>query len=238
MIGVKITQSPDSISALEEQPAEKTSIDILHGRNSEEQIVDFEDDDFENPVNWARWRKWSIVILVSTMQMLVFVFISCFARPRALSSNNSRNFGTTMVVPAVPQILDEFQITNNLYSTLLVSIWELGEGFGPFLIGPLSELYGRVVVYHVGNVFFALSLVASALSINIAMLVAFRFFCGFANTPSTLGPSIVGDLFPKEKRGAAMSIAISIPLLDHSRPLWLGLSLPKRWAGAGPYGSL
>ena len=45
------------------------------------------------------------------------------------------------------------------------------------------------------------------------MLVPFRFLNGFVITFLTLGPSIVGDLFVKEKRGAAMAVATVLPLL-------------------------
>lgn len=94
-----------------------------------------------------------------------------------------------------------------------MSIWELGEGIGPFLVAPLSELYGRLPVYHAGNVLFILCSTASALSTNISMLVAFRFLNGLAITSLTLGPTIVADLFRKEERGSAMAIAIVFQLL-------------------------
>lgn len=109
--------------------------------------------------------------------------------------------------------MEEFQVTNDLYSTLLVSIWELGEVFGPFLVGPLSEVYGRMPVYHAGNILFILCLIGGALSTSMSMLIAFRFLCGFVVCCVTLGPSIVGDLFRKEDRGTAMSVAIAFPLL-------------------------
>ena len=122
-------------------------------------------------------------------------------------------FTTIAIVPAVPQILSEFQVKDDLYYTLLVSVWELGEGFGPFLVAPLSELYGRLPVYHIGNILFLLCSVASALSTNISMLGAFRFLNGFVITSLTLGPSIVADLFEKEERGTAMALAITVPLI-------------------------
>ena len=113
----------------------------------------------------------------------------------------------------MPQVLSEFHVSNDLYGTLLVSIWELGEGFGPFFVGPLSERFGRMPVYHMGNLLFILCSVASALSTNIAMLIVFRFLNGFVITSLTLGPSTVGDMFKKEERGSAMAIAIAVPLI-------------------------
>ena len=118
------------------------------------------------------------------------------------------------IIPAVPQVLQEFQISSGLqYSTLVVSIWELGEGIAPFVIAPLSEIYGRAVVYHIGNCLFFLCLIASALSTNISMLIGFRFLNGLTTTSLTLAPSIIGDLFVSEERGAAMATAIFFPLI-------------------------
>ncbi|KAF7879457.1 hypothetical protein EAF04_000653 [Stromatinia cepivora] len=159
-------------------------------QENDENVVDFEDNDSEDPLNWPLWRKWSIV--------------SCTALI---------NLGTITIVPAVPRVMEEFHFTNQLYSTLLVSIWELGEVFGPFLIGPLSEIYGRMPVYHGGNILFILCPTGGALSTNMSMLIGFRFLTGFVVASVTLGPSIVGDLFRKEDRGTAMSVAIAFPLL-------------------------
>ena len=42
---------------------------------------------------------------------------------------------------------------------------------------------------------------------NIEMLVAFRFLAGsFGAAPVAIGGAVVGDLFPVEERGTAMSI--------------------------------
>lgn len=147
-----------------------------------------------DPTSWPCWRKWSIVICVAVMYMLA-------------------NFGTIIIVPAVPVILSHFHVSGNLYQPLIVSIWELGEGVGSFLVGPLSEQYGRNVVYHGGNILFILCSVAAALSQNIPMLVVFRFINGTAITSLTLAPSIIGDLFIQEERGTAMAVAIALPLI-------------------------
>jgi MFS family permease len=68
-------------------------------------------------------------------------------------------------------------------------------------------------VYHVGNVLFILCSTASALSTNMAMLIVFHFLNRFVISSVTLGPSIAGDLFRKEERGTAMSVAIALPLM-------------------------
>lgn len=118
------------------------------------------------------------------------------------------------IVPAVPEILDDFGVPRgNSYSTLLVSIWELGEGLGPFAIGPLTELFGRLPIYHGGNVLFVVFLAASALSKNVSMLITFRFLAALCVTPLTLGPVVAADLFTEDERGTAMALSMMMPLL-------------------------
>ena len=118
-----------------------------------------------------------------------------------------------MCAPAAPLILREFSSNNQLYQTLLVSIWELGEAFGPLFIAPLSEIYGRAPVYNVVNIFFCIFSIAGAVSTNIHMFIAFRFLNGITVGAIVLNPSIVGDLFVTEKRGNAMAIEGIAPLI-------------------------
>lgn len=124
-----------------------------------------------------------------------------------------RNFGTITIVPAVPSILNHFHESGKFYLTFLVSIWEFGEAIGQGFVGPATERFGRRPVFVAGNVLFLLFPVASALSINIQMLTAFRFLNGFVNTTLTLGPTVIGDLFEVEQRGRALAISIALPLL-------------------------
>ena len=118
-----------------------------------------------------------------------------------------------MCAPVAPQILGEYHSDNDLYFTLLVSIWELGEVIGPLIIAPLSELYGRLPVYHVANILFIVFAVGGAMATNIHMLIAFRFLNGMSVASITLNPGIVGDLFIKQQRGRALSIMGLAPML-------------------------
>ena len=120
---------------------------------------------------------------------------------------------TLTCTPAVPQILADFNSNNQAYSTFLVSVWELGEGVGPFFIGPLSEHFGRLPVWHSCNTLFALCSVACALSDSISMLIAFRFLNGLVLGSITLSPTIISDIFRPEERAMAMSIAAMTPMV-------------------------
>ena len=118
-----------------------------------------------------------------------------------------------MCIPAAPEILRHFHSSNLLYSTILVSIWELGEAFGPLLAAPLSELYGRSPVYNAANIVFIIFSVACALSSNLSMLVAFRFINGMGDASITLNPSIVGEMFVPEERGLPIALVMLPPLI-------------------------
>ena len=78
----------------------------------------------------------------------------------------------------------------------------------------MSELYGRSPVYHVTNVLFIIFTVACAVSSNLNMLVAFRFFEGCAGSAViTMGGGTVADLFVQAERGTAISIWSMGPLM-------------------------
>lgn len=123
------------------------------------------------------------------------------------------NLAILMCAPATPQIEAEFASESQLASTVLVSIWELGEVMGPLAIGPLSEVFGRLPVYHVANILFIIFSVIAAESQSMGMLIAFRFLLGFTVASTVLNPSIVGDLFAQEKRGRALAVMGMVPFI-------------------------
>lgn len=119
-----------------------------------------------------------------------------------------------MMAPAVPDILQQFDIHNNQYGTFCVSVFVLGFAFGPLIIAPLSELYGRTIVYHVCNSLFVVFTVGCALSNSIGMLVAFRFLAGFAGVSViTIGGGSIADMVPPEQRGRSMAAWSIGPLI-------------------------
>lgn len=138
------------------------------------------------------------------------------------------------ITPTAPQILEEFHSHSTLDQTLLVTIWELGEGIGPFFIAPLSERFGRLPVFHLGNFLALCCLVACALSVNIPMVIAFRFLTGCCLSILTLGPAIVGDLFQMEQTGLTMTLVMGTPMIaDFISPVagsYIAQDLGWRWS--------
>ncbi|KAL3423569.1 hypothetical protein PVAG01_05316 [Phlyctema vagabunda] len=118
-----------------------------------------------------------------------------------------------MFAPSVPMVLRDFHSTNKDLGTFIVSVYLLGYAFGPLVIAPLSELYGRVPLYHANTLLFLLFNIACAKSTNFPMLIIFRFLTGLAGScPLTIGPGSIADLFPQEERGKMMSI-YTMPIL-------------------------
>ncbi|KAF2193119.1 polyamine transporter 1 [Zopfia rhizophila CBS 207.26] len=161
----------------------------------ESSVVDFDGaNDPNDPLNWPSWYKWSLVMLISLLSLIV-------------------NLAILMCAPATSYILEEFHSTNKLHSTILVSIWELGEVVGPFLVAPLSEIYGRLPVFHGANIMFILFSIAAANSKNMETLIAMRFFLGLSVASTVINPCIVGDIFREEQRGRALGIMGMIPFI-------------------------
>jgi MFS family permease len=102
--------------------------------------------------------------------------------------------------------MNDFHSTNLRLSSFVVSVYLLGYTFGPLLIAPLSELYGRRRIYNTCYALYAIFNVACALSPSLGSLIVFRFFAGATGSaPLALGAGTIADMIRLEKRGAAMA---------------------------------
>ena len=110
--------------------------------------------------------------------------------------------------------MSDFDIDNALLGSFVVTVYLLGYTFGPLVIAPLSELYGRVPLYNVCNVFFTVFSVACAVAPTMAALIVFRLFAGIAGScPMTIGAASMADIYRAEDRGTSMAIWILGPLV-------------------------
>ena len=63
------------------------------------------------------------------------------------------------------------------------------------IVAPMSEMYGRSLLYHICNLLFVIFNIACAVSTSFGMLVAFRFLAGCAGAaPLTLGGGTIADM--------------------------------------------
>ena len=74
-------------------------------------------------------------------------------------------------------------------------------------MAPMSEIYGRLMPYHLSNVLFTVFTIGCAASPNLAALVILRLLAGStASAVMTIGGATVADLFVPEERGWAMAV--------------------------------
>lgn len=113
----------------------------------------------------------------------------------------------------VEQIIETFDIGTEAV-TLGVSLFVLGFAIGPLLWAPLSELYGRQVLF-IGTYAMLTAFNAGAAGAkNVQTLLIMRFFAGaFGSSPLTNAGGVIADMFSAAHRGVAMSIFAAAPFL-------------------------
>ncbi|KAF4548501.1 Efflux pump radE-like protein [Elsinoe fawcettii] len=151
--------------------------------------------DAANPLNWSRGKKVIHIALVSALT---------FVTPLASS----------MFAPGVPYVLRQFNQTNEVLASFVVSVYLVGYAFGPLLCAPLCEIYGRAIVYQVTNVLYLAFSIGCAAAPSFNALIGLRFLAGAAGSaPLVLGGGTIADLYKREERGAKMSIFSMGPLM-------------------------
>jgi MFS family permease len=91
---------------------------------------------------------------------------------------------SSMSAPALDNISRELHIPSEFQTNLILSIFLLAYSFGPFVLSPCSEIWGRKRIIQGGNLFFLLFNTACGFSRTQAQLVAFRFLAGLGGSAS------------------------------------------------------
>ncbi|KAH8898268.1 MFS general substrate transporter [Thozetella sp. PMI_491] len=204
------TTDLEDATVIPEAPAEAAEGEKpAEPEDADPNMVDWDGpDDPQNPKNWPENKKWLQIVLLSVMTI-----ITPLPRREPFDADALPQ-GSSMFAPGIQAIMAEFHSTSSTTATFLVSIYILGFAFGPLLIAPLSETFGRSPLYQWGNILFTVFSVGAALSTNMGMLLAFRFLMGLAGAvPITIGSGSIADIIPVEKRGRAMSVWALGPLL-------------------------
>ncbi|KAJ6185360.1 MFS transporter [Penicillium mononematosum] len=152
-------------------------------------------DDPANTQNWKKGLKLRHVLLVSAFTLY-------------------SNLAAVMFAPGAAELVEDFHVTSPIVASFSVSIYLLGYVFGPFLLPSMSEIYGRLIIYHLSNVGYLAFTIGCALSKDTAMFLVFCFICGCAaSAPMVVGGGTIADLYPASFRGKAMALFGLGPLL-------------------------
>jgi MFS family permease len=121
--------------------------------------------------------------------------------------------GSSIYSPAVSAISAEFHVSN-VVALLGVTLYVLGLAFGPVLSAPLSETYGRLIVYRLSLFVSMLFTLGAGFSTSLASLLICRFFAGLTGSPVlAVGAATNADLFPPKSRANATSMFLLAPFL-------------------------
>lgn len=121
---------------------------------------------------------------------------------------------TSSFEPALPTLMSSLHSHSSALASFTVSIYTLGYVLGPLLVAPISEIYGRLYVLFPSYVIFMISLAVCGASKNLPLFIVFRATTGFAGIAFVLlGPAVVADLMPVEKRGLSLSLMAAGPVV-------------------------
>ena len=139
-------------------------------------------------------RKWLITLSVSITTLAIA-------------------FASTAYSGSIPQVIEHFHVSDEV-ATLGVSLFVLGFAVGPLLWAPLSEIYGRQILFMTTYAGLTAFNAGAAGAQNIQTLLILRFFAGaIGSSPLTNSGGVIADMFPASQRGLAMCVFASAPFL-------------------------
>ena len=174
--------------------------EILHypykgsGTEDDPYLAEFIPRDPRNPMLFSMWKKWSITLMVAFATLAVATVSTGYSA-------------------AIPQVIAEFHCSIEV-ATLGTSLFVLGFAVGPLMWAPMSELYGRQVLFFATYLMLTLFTAGATGSQNIWTLLILRFFAGaFGSSPLTNAGGVIADMFPANQRGLGMCVFAVAPFL-------------------------
>ncbi|KAI5467634.1 major facilitator superfamily domain-containing protein [Mariannaea sp. PMI_226] len=184
------------------------------GTEEDPYIVQWIPDDPRNPMMFTTFTRWFITMILAIATLAVSLVSSAYTG-------------------GIEDIIIEFKISAEV-ATLGVSLFVLGFAVGPLLWAPLSEMFGRQVLFigtYAGLTAFNAGCAGAQ---NAQTLIILRFFAGaVGSSPLTNAGGAIADMFPASQRGLAMAIFAAAPFLGPVLgPVaggFLGLKSGWRW---------
>ena len=97
-----------------------------------------------------------------------------------------------MIAPALSTISKDFGITSDAVANIALSIFVLAYAIGPLFLGPVSEVFGRVYVLQLSNLFYLVWNLACGFAQNTPQMIAFRFLSGIGGSaPLAVGGGVL-----------------------------------------------
>lgn len=164
-----------------EQNRKKEKIEINYEKDA--LLIDFAENDPANPYNWSLGKRSFITGLLCLLTVAIYI-------------------GSAIYSPGIPDVMVQFGISQ-VAATLGLTLFILGYGIGPMLWGPMSEIpqVGFNLLYIPTLLIFVVFQVPTGLSVNLGMLLVFRFLSGFFGSPVLAnGGASIAYMFSAQKR--------------------------------------
>ena len=164
------------------------------GTSEDPYLVSWIPNDPRNPMNFSTGTRWFITMVVAIATLAVALVSSAYTG-------------------GLVEIMTEFHIGQEV-ATLGVSLFVVGFAIGPLLWAPLSEMFGRQILFTVTYAALTAFNAGTAGAKNSWTLLILRFFAGaFGSSPLTNAGGVIADMFPASQRGLAMAIFAAAPFL-------------------------
>ncbi|KAF3007906.1 hypothetical protein E8E13_011074 [Curvularia kusanoi] len=153
--------------------------------------------DPDNPHNWPLWQR---IYHATTPGFFGFAV----------------TFGTSVYTPALADIMADFRVSRTA-ALVGITVYTMGLAFGPVFSAPMSEKYGRKIVYLLSSPIFILFTLGAGFSKSFASLIVCRFFAGLTGSPAlAVGAGSNADLFPPHKRAKITAVFLMAPFAGPS----------------------
>lgn len=171
----------------------ETAVEDIEGVLAEDSIL-VTLETHEDPQKMSAPRRWIAVFVISLGALCV-------------------TSASSMAAFTEAGIAEAFHVSHEV-TILGVSLFVAGLGVGPLLVGPLSEVYGRNIIYRISYILFLIFTFPVAFAPNITVFLIFRLLTGFCGSAflSVAGGS-VSDLFPDSRVVNPMGLYTASPFI-------------------------
>ena len=143
-------------------------------------------------------------------------------------------FAMDMMLPALPNIAATFHITVANRPQAVLSAFLIGFGVGQFIMGPLSDRFGRRPVLIDGMALYCIASVIAIKASSFEMLLLARVLQGIGTSATrVIATSIVRDCYTGRRMASVMSLAmmvfIAVPVIAPS--IGQAVMLLTQWRG-------
>ncbi|KAK7909061.1 MFS general substrate transporter [Apiospora marii] len=131
-------------------------------------LVGWKDQDANNPQEWSLAEKWTAMVACCLLSIALTI-------PTSIDGPTQAAF-------------DEHYGVSPMQGSMVTGIFLIGIAVGSLVSAPLSETFGRNIIYFTAMILVMLFSIAKALAPNYGAALAFRFLNAvFAATPMTVG---------------------------------------------------